>query len=117
VAEKADNSTPPYWRDHLVDAFTEVIPGFSAGWLVGTRDCYYLSHGASPDPMLAVLDDRVMSFAACGGSAFKLAPLIAQALAGRLTGGDPVPTGLRSIDDEVMPVSSGTLARRHPTDP
>jgi glycine/D-amino acid oxidase-like deaminating enzyme len=117
VADKGDNSTPSFWRDHLVDAFTAVIPGFSAGWLVGARDCYYLTRGASPDPMLAVLDDGVMSFAACGGSAFKFAPLIAQTLAGRLTGGDPVPTGLRSIDDEVMPVSSGTLTRRRPTDP
>jgi sarcosine oxidase len=117
VAEIGDNTTPPFWRDHLVGAFTEVIPGFSADWLVGTRDCYYLSRVPSRDPVLAVLGDRVVSFAACGGSAFKFAPLIARSLAARLTGGDPVPTGLRSIDDEVLPVSSGTLTRRHPTDP
>jgi glycine/D-amino acid oxidase-like deaminating enzyme len=98
VAEIGDNTTPSQWRDHLVDAFTEVIPGFHAGWLVGTRDCYYLSRVRTGDPMLAVLGDRVISFAACGGSSFKFAPLIARSLAGRLTGGDPAPTGLRSID-------------------
>jgi sarcosine oxidase len=116
VADRGDNTTPPFWRDHLVGTFAGVIPGFDAGWLVGTRDCYYLSRGPTPDPVLAVLSDRVMSFAACGGSSFKFAPLIAQSLARRLTGGDPAPTGLRSIDDEVMPVSSGTPTRRRPTD-
>jgi sarcosine oxidase len=116
VPEIGDNTTPSCWRDHLVDAFTEVIPGFDAGWLVGARDCYYLSRAAARGPVLAVLCDRVMSFAACGGSAFKFAPLIAQSLAGRLTGGDPAPTGLRSIDGEVVPVSSGTHTRRRPTD-
>jgi sarcosine oxidase len=116
VAEIGDNTTPPYWRDHLVGAFTEVIPGFNAGWLVGTRDCYYLSRVPARDPVIAALGDRVVSFAACGGSSFKFAPLIAQSLAGRLTGADPAPTGLRSIDGEVVPVSSGALTRRRPTD-
>jgi sarcosine oxidase len=84
-----DNTTPPRWRDHLVEAFTEVIPGFGAGWVTGARDCYYLARGTAPPVMLAALADRVVSYAACGGSSFKFAPLIARSIAVRLTGAGP----------------------------
>jgi sarcosine oxidase len=97
VTELGDNTTPPHWRDYLIDTFAGIIPGFSTEWLVDSRDCYYLT-GAAGGPVLAVLGDNVLSYAACGGSSFKFAPLIAQNLAERLTGTEPVPTGLCPLD-------------------
>jgi sarcosine oxidase len=98
VAEVRDHATPPRWRDHLVGAFAAVIPGFTAAWLTGARDCYYLADARTGGPMLAALGTSVLSFAACGGSSFKFAPLIAEALAHRLTGVGPAPAGLYPID-------------------
>jgi glycine/D-amino acid oxidase-like deaminating enzyme len=108
VTEVGDNTTPPYWRDHLVDTFAGLIPGFRADWLIDTRDCYYLARAATRGPMLAVLGDRVVSYAACGGSSFKFAPLIARCLAERLTGADPAPTGLDPLDVPIVCVSPDT---------
>ena len=48
--------------------------------------------------MLALLGDRVLSYAACGGSSFKFAPLIAEALAARLAAKIPTLTGIDSLD-------------------
>jgi len=110
------NATPPLWRDHLIQVATAAIPAFDTSWLAGTRDCYYLAQ-PSGRPMLAVLADRVISFAACAGTSFKFAPLIAQALAERLTGAAPAPTGLRSIDDTIAAVPPGTAAARRQTHP
>lgn len=98
VAEVGDNSTPPHWRDHLAGLVEEFVPGLRAEWLIDTRDCYYLARADTHGPMLAVLGDRVVSYAACGGSSFKFAPLIAQSLTARLTGADPMLTGLDPID-------------------
>jgi glycine/D-amino acid oxidase-like deaminating enzyme len=98
VPEVGDNSTPPHWRDHLADLVRQVVPGLRAEWLMDTRDCYYLARADTHGPMLATLGERVVSYAACGGSSFKFAPLIAQSLTARLTGADPVPTGLDPID-------------------
>ncbi len=98
VTEIGDNTTPPYWRDRLIDSFAAVVPGFRADWLIGARDCYYLARAATGGPMVAMLSDRVVSYAACGGSSFKFAPLIARSLAQRLTGTDPAPTGLDYLD-------------------
>ena len=110
VAETSGTTTPPYWRDHLIATFAKVIPGFRADWLSGTRDCYYLARASTGGPMLAMLADRVISYAACGGSSFKFAPLIAQSLAERLTGASPAPTGLDSIDGEIVRVSPDITA-------
>jgi glycine/D-amino acid oxidase-like deaminating enzyme len=112
VAEVDGNTTPSYWRDHLIDAASATIPGFGAGWLIDARDCYYLSHASADGLMLAVLADRVVSYAACGGSSFKFAPLIARSLAERLTGADPAPTGLHSLDGGIVRVSSRTAGSR-----
>lgn len=98
VSEVAGNTTPEYWRDHLLDAFATVIPGFRTDWLTDTRDCYYLARASTQGPMLAALGDRVLSYAACGGSSFKFAPLIAESLAARLTGNVPTPTGIGHLD-------------------
>lgn len=114
VAEAGDNTTPPYWRDHLIDTAAAAIPGFGASWLTGARDCYYLARAPACGPMLAVLADRVISYAACGGSSFKFAPLIAQSLTERLTGADPAPTGLTSIDGEAVRRSPGSAGRHRP---
>jgi hypothetical protein len=62
--------------------------------------------------MLAPVADQVISFAACAGASFKFAPLIAQALAERMTGAVPVPTGLRFIDDPIEAMPPGTAAIR-----
>jgi glycine/D-amino acid oxidase-like deaminating enzyme len=110
VAGVGDHTTPPPWREHLLDTFTRLIPGFGADWLIGTRDCYYLARADTGGPMLAVLDGRVVSYAACGGSSFKFAPLIARSLAARLTGADPAPTGLDPLDGAVVrPTAEPTL--------
>jgi glycine/D-amino acid oxidase-like deaminating enzyme len=98
VAEVGDNTTAPHWRDHLVDSFAPLIPGFRADWLIDTRDCYYLARASTNGPMLATFGRTVLSYAACGGSSFKFAPLIARSLTERLTGGEPTPTGLGPLD-------------------
>lgn len=98
VDEIGGATVPSWWREHLIDTFTTLIPGFRRDWLVDTRDCHYLARRSTLGPMLAVLGDRVLTYAACGGSSFKFAPLIARSLAARLTGADPVPTGLESLD-------------------
>jgi sarcosine oxidase len=114
--EVTGNATPPFWRDHLIGVAAAIVPAFDASWLAGTRDCYYLSQPPA-SPMLAVLADRVISFAACAGASFKFAPLIAAALAERLAGGRPAPTGLRFIDDPIAVVPGGTAAVRPLTRP
>ncbi|MET0132098.1 MAG: FAD-binding oxidoreductase [Kibdelosporangium sp.] len=110
VHEVGDNTTPQHWREYLVDTFAAIIPGFSNSWVTDTRDCYYLTRAATGGPMLAVLAGNVLSYAACGGSSFKFAPLIAQCLAERLTGADPAPTGLDALDHPIHP-QAGLLTR------
>ena len=117
VAEIGDNTTPPYWRDHLLDTFATVIPGFRADWLTGARDCYYLARATTGGPMVAELAERVVSYAACGGSSFKFAPLIARSLADRLTGADPAPTGLDYLDGRIVRVSRATAAHHRQARP
>ncbi|MBE1577946.1 NAD(P)/FAD-dependent oxidoreductase [Amycolatopsis roodepoortensis] len=98
VDEIGGATVPSWWREHLIDTFATLIPGFRRDWLVDTRDCHYLARRSTLGPMLAVLGDRVLTYAACGGSSFKFAPLIARSLAARLTGAGPVPTGLEPLD-------------------
>lgn len=98
VDEIGGATVPSWWREHLIDTFATLIPGFRRDWLVDTRDCHYLARRSTLGPMLAVLGDRVLTYAACGGSSFKFAPLIARSLAARLTGAEPVPTGLEPLD-------------------
>jgi glycine/D-amino acid oxidase-like deaminating enzyme len=111
VAQIEDTSTPPRWRDHLVEVFSELLPGFRGDWLFGARDCYYLARAATGDAMVAALGRSVLSFAACGGASFKFAPLIAESLAHRLTGAVAAPTGFEPVDT-VVDVPPAALGRR-----
>ncbi|WP_410659401.1 NAD(P)/FAD-dependent oxidoreductase [Amycolatopsis sp. lyj-112] len=112
VDEVGGGVAPSWWREHLIDTFAALIPGFRRDWLVDTRDCHYLARRSTLGPMLAVLGDRVLSYAACGGSSFKFAPLIARSLAARLTGAAPVTTGLEPLDRPLVRASG-----IHPTRP
>ena len=94
-------ATPLIWRDHLLEVFSEVLPGLGEDWLFGTRDCYFLGHGAAGGALVVELARSVFCFAACGGGSFKFAPLIARSLTERLTGFEPAPTGLRPVDRAV----------------
>ncbi|MFG2043639.1 FAD-dependent oxidoreductase [Dactylosporangium sp. NPDC048998] len=91
VAEVTDHATPPRWRDHLVGVWSRIIPGFHAGLVTAASDCYYLAPAAAGgSAALARLGPSVLSFAACGGGAFKFAPLVARALVADLTGARPL---------------------------
>jgi sarcosine oxidase len=85
VTEVGGTDTPPYWRDHLVEQFVPLVRGLDAGWVTGGRDAYYLMRRSTGGPMSAVLGDRVVSYAACGGGSFKFAPLIARSLVQQLS--------------------------------
>jgi glycine/D-amino acid oxidase-like deaminating enzyme len=111
VEELEDTATPPRWRDHLVEVFSELLPGFRGDWQFGARDCYYLARAATGDAMVAALGGSVLSFAACGGASFKFAPLIAESLAHRLTGAVAAPTGFDPVDT-VVDASPAALGRR-----
>jgi hypothetical protein len=75
-----------------------VIPTLRADWVRASRDCYYLSDTVSGGPLLAVLGTTVLAYAACGGSSFKFAPLIARALAQRVAG-IAEPVGIAAVDE------------------
>jgi sarcosine oxidase len=117
AARVEGHRTPPAWREHLIAVAASVIPGFGPHWVTGARDCYYLERSGAAGPMLALLAGRAFSYAACGGSSFKFAPLIAQSLAERLSGADPAPTGLHWIDGGIVPVPSGASTRRRQARP
>lgn len=99
VASMAGHLAPTAWRDLLVDRLRELVPGAQPAWVMAARDGYYLSYPASGGPMLAELGrGAVWAYAACGGSSFKFAPLIARSLAQRALGTPPTPTGLVVLD-------------------
>ena len=99
VAELTDHRTSEHWRDHLIALFSDLLPGFEARWVIDSRDCYYLARTATGRPLLVSLGDgTAWVYAACGGSSFKFAPLIARSLAARALGADPAPTGLDAVD-------------------
>jgi glycine/D-amino acid oxidase-like deaminating enzyme len=91
-------STAALWRDHLTRVFGALIPGLRADWVTGGRDCHYLARTSTGGPMLVALGGAVIAYAACGGSSFKFAPLIARSLAQRVAGLTPEPTGLPALD-------------------
>lgn len=95
VAEVGDTRTPQVWREHLISLFADLITGFDPAAVTAARDGYYLAAG----PQLALLGDgRTQVLAACGGAAFKFAPLIARAMAARAVGGELFRTGLQAVD-------------------
>ncbi|MGI5237795.1 NAD(P)/FAD-dependent oxidoreductase [Dactylosporangium sp. CA-139066] len=88
--------TPEPWRRRLLDLHAPAIPGLSEDWVLEARDSYYLTHAPTGGPLTVPIGERVLAHAACGGSSFKFAPLIAQSLAARLTGAAR-PTALRGV--------------------
>ncbi len=84
VDAPAGSQTPPGWRAHLVERFAGRLAGFDAGWVREARDDYYLADTATGGARLLALGGgaaAVWAHAACGGGAFKFAPLIARSLA------------------------------------
>ncbi|MGC0420907.1 FAD-dependent oxidoreductase [Embleya sp. AB8] len=115
VAGVAGHRAAPLWVRALHERFAELIPGFHRGWVVDARDCYYVSDAATGGPLLLDLaDGEVFADAASAGGSFKFAPLTARALATRLTGVAPPPTGLRHLDRPVRVDVPDVVA--HPTD-
>jgi glycine/D-amino acid oxidase-like deaminating enzyme len=99
VPEMTDRAAPGEWRDHLIRRFGALLADFDPAAVTGAADGYYLADTAGGGPLLAGLGDgTVWAYAACGGMSFKLAPLIARALADRAVGRPPRPAGLDSID-------------------
>ena len=90
VEAVTDATTPPRWRAQLIDSWAEVIPGFGAERVAATSDCYYLAYAPTGGAALADLGPSVLSFAACGGAAFKFAPVVARALTAHLCGAEPL---------------------------
>jgi glycine/D-amino acid oxidase-like deaminating enzyme len=92
VPELADHAAPARWRAHLSELFAGQIAGFGPDWVAAARDCYYLEDAASGGAREVALGQgpaTVWSHAACGGGAFKFAPLIARSLAARVAPGAP----------------------------
>jgi sarcosine oxidase len=88
---------PTGWQVHLARQFSMLIADFEPSSVIGASDGYYLAHDG--DPLFVLLaGDELMAYAACGGSSFKFAPLIARAIAARAVGLTPPPSGLASVD-------------------
>jgi sarcosine oxidase len=89
---------PDRWRDHLLGRFATLLAGFDPGRVTDARDGYYLSDPVGLGPRLAAIGDvPVWAYAACGGLSFKIAPLVASALADRVLGRPARTTGLESL--------------------
>jgi sarcosine oxidase len=108
VTRMAGRATPARWRDHLADQFAGLLADFDPAAVTGGTDGYYLAATAGGGPLLAELGDgAVVAYAACGGMSFKLAPLVAAALAGRATGRPAQLTGLAGLDQPFWPAAAG----------
>jgi glycine/D-amino acid oxidase-like deaminating enzyme len=98
VTAMTDRVTPDRWRDHLLGRFAALLADFDSGQVTGARDGYYLSDPAGLGPRVAAIGDGpVWAYAACGGLSFKIAPLVASALADRVLGLPARTTGLESL--------------------
>jgi sarcosine oxidase len=90
VEDITDYATPPPMRDALAELFVPLIDGFEPSWVVEARDAYYLAataaDGTGHAPLLARIGERAWTFAGCGGSSFKMAPLLARELCALATG-------------------------------
>jgi sarcosine oxidase len=91
--------SPGHWRNHLVEQFSDVVVGFDPTWVLGSRDYYYLADsftgGAS---LMRLFAGEAWAFAACGGTSFKFAPLVARVLVQRALGNPVEETGLPALD-------------------
>lgn len=93
-----DHVTPEHRQRELAAEFGDLLPGFGPAWVLGSKDCYYLSYAETGGPLVVSLGGPAHAYAACGGSSFKFAPLIARTLADRVLGRVPDPTGLAALD-------------------
>ncbi|MDC0773770.1 NAD(P)/FAD-dependent oxidoreductase [Streptomyces sp. HD] len=99
VDEPGGPEPDPADAEALALRFTDLIPGLRPDWVVGARECHYTTDGPSGGALLADLGEgAVLAHCACGGGAFKFAPLIARTLASRFAGVPPIPTGLHQLD-------------------
>ncbi|MER6046577.1 FAD-dependent oxidoreductase [Streptomyces sp. NPDC001793] len=103
VEEVTDRTAPDEQRARLVRLFAALLHGFRAEWIERAEDSYYLADSTTHGPVLGQLgEENAWIYAACGGSSFKFAPLIARSLARRALGTGPgVPTGLAAVDRPV----------------
>lgn len=103
VDEVTDRVAPRDQQTRLVLHFSALLRGFRAEWIERAEDSYYLADRTTHGPVLGQLgEDNAWIYAACGGSSFKFAPLIARSLARRALGTGPgVPTGLAAVDRPV----------------
>ncbi|MFF8910871.1 NAD(P)/FAD-dependent oxidoreductase [Streptomyces olivaceoviridis] len=102
VDDLTGNTTPERWQQELTAEFGDLLPGFGPAWVLGTKDCYYLSHAETGGPLVVSLGGSAHAYAACGGSSFKFAPLIARTLADRVLGRVPDRTGLAALDADPL---------------
>ena len=86
VEEISDHQTPADQLAHLSRLSAHIVAGFEPDWVIDARDCYYLGASGTRLPATLTLSDSVVALAACGGGAFKFAPLIARALLRRVSG-------------------------------
>lgn len=93
-----DQVTPEERQRELAAEFGDLLPGFGPAWVLGGKDCYYLSYAETGGPLVVSLGGSGHAYAACGGTSFKFAPLIARTLADRVLGRMPDPTGLAALD-------------------
>lgn len=108
AAGMTDRDTPDRWREHLIGVFSEVLAGFDPAAVVDCFDGFYLSERARGGPLLASYGaGAIWAYAACGGMSFKFAPQIARALADRVVGATPRPTGLESVDQPRFLAAAG----------
>ncbi|CAM5253954.1 FAD-dependent oxidoreductase [Streptomyces hirsutus] len=100
-----DHRTPEEYQRELAAEFGDLLPGFSPAWVLGSKDCYYLSYSGTGGPLVVSLGGSAHAYAACGGSSFKFAPLIARTLADRVLRRTPDPTGLTALDTTPLDAS------------
>lgn len=83
VDEVTDRVAPDAVRDLVVERLSQVLVGFRPDWVRHAADAYYLADDGRP--LICPLDGpRLWAFAACGGTSFKLAPVIADTLRQRV---------------------------------
>ncbi len=67
----------------ILNDMCQHVVGLDRSWVTSTCDAYYLSRSLSDDPWVVQLSRIApsLALAACGGRAFKFAPLLALELA------------------------------------
>jgi sarcosine oxidase len=75
-----------------------VLADLQLARVTGAVDGYYLSDAGQGPRLTAIGDGTTWAYPACGGMSFKIAPLVARALADRAMGRPPRPAGLDAID-------------------